>query len=121
MWYVSPPKQFKRNTQRFYFLVNCPAGDFEIGPNEEIFDGHNPKTVDVVIIFDDNCVDSAMNAMSLDVEEALLQNGFYSKRYAYVGYGSAESYIVTFDKAIWTDASESGRLQKRYYNYAIDC
>lgn len=118
---TSTPKKFKSTTHNLFFLVNCPnTGDFEIGPNEEIFDGHNPKIVDVVIIFDDNCVDGSMNDLSLNVEEALLQKGFYSKRYAYVGYGAAEPYIVTTEKATWSDASERGRLQKRY-NYTIYC
>lgn len=60
-----------------------------------------------------------MSSLSLDVEEALIQQGFYSKRYAYVGYGSSEAYIVTQRNSIWSDASENIRLQKRL-NQTID-
>lgn len=87
----------------------------EVGPNEEIFDGHNPKAVDVVFIFDDNCVDSSLNALSLNIEEALIQEGFYSKRYAYVGYNSVSGpYIVTQQKSVWNDASENFNFPRRY-------
>lgn len=95
------------------FLVNCPSDDVEIGPNEEIFDGHNPSAVDVVFIFDDSCVDGFMGSLSLDVEEALIQRGFYSKRYAYVGYGVSGAYIATRENSIWSDASDGVYFQKR--------
>lgn len=60
-----------------------------------------------------------MGSLSLDVEEALIQRGFYSKRYAYVGYGASGAYIATQQNSIWSDASDGVYFQKRYIFFKV--
>lgn len=94
-------------------IVNCPADSVEVGPEEEIFDGHNPNAVDVVVIFEDGCLDSPPYDITFNIEEALIQQGFHSKRYAYVAYSSSGTYTVTYRNEVWNDATESEPLGRR--------
>lgn len=94
-----------------YFLaVNCRLeNNIDIGTNEQIFDGHNPSSVDVVFVVNDYCTNESLKKLPAQVEDMLKLKGFYDNRYAYVGYGSkriGKPFLRTYGKSVWMRSSE---------------
>lgn len=75
--------------------------------------------MDVVIIHDDNCA-ANYYPLSSDIEKAITEHGFQSKRYAYIGYGAtSEPYLRTSGKEIWSDSSENEPSRERFARTSV--
>lgn len=79
----------------------------DIGYQEEIFDGHNNKTVDVVFITEMDCYNASLVTRALPelLDRQLLRKQFAGNRFATVGYGGAvlpKPHVHTHDGSVWS-------------------
>nr|XP_022915366.1 uncharacterized protein LOC111425513 [Onthophagus taurus] len=77
-----------------HFCANC-----NLNNNEQIFDGHNPKTTDIVFIQEENCRANTQE-LTKTLNQALIKKGFSQNRFAFVVY-KKKSFIETVQGKIW--------------------
>lgn len=80
----------------------------DITTNEKIFDGHNPTSMDIVIIKDNSCPNH-LTALPNEIQLALKNKRFSTNKYAIIGYDNnlPKPFVYTSFNNIWNSAKET--------------